>query len=124
MKLLATILLSQQALPAIDLAQERNFELDVANDCLVAKTDGWLGEYDWQPEEGERWRWATAIVNQCAEQLRASTPPLSEPGSPVRKLADRGAGASVSISNYELRRTEALYYVDGMIRAHFEGKAQ
>lgn len=124
MKLLAAILLSQQALPVIDLTQERNPDLDAANDCLVAKTDAWLSEYGWQPQEGERWQWATAIVDQCAEELRASTPPLSDPGSPVRKLAARGAGASVSISNYELRRTEALYYVDGIIRAHFEGKAK
>ena len=124
MKLLAAILLSQQALPAIDVAQERNPYLDAANDCLVAKTDAWLSEYGWQPEEGERWQWATAIVDQCAEELRASTPPLGDPDSPVRKLADSGALMSGPISTVELRRTEALYYVDGIIRAHFEGKAQ
>jgi hypothetical protein len=123
-KLLAAILLSLQALPAIDLAQARNSKLDAANDCLVAKTDAWLSEYDWHPEEAERWRWATAIIDQCAEEIRASAPPLSDPGSPLRKLADHGALMSGPISNAELRRTEALYYIDGMIRAHFEGKAK
>ena len=118
MNVIAVLLLLQQTAPAVDLAQPRSPELDAANDCLVLKTGEWLKEYDWRPTQDERWRWATRIVEQCDTELKASVLPTRDPQSPARKLAKQTP--ATTLTNGQLRRTEALYYVDGMIRSHFE----
>ncbi len=118
MSVIAALLLLQQTAPAVDLAQPRTPELDAANDCLVLKTAEWLKEYDWRPTQDERWRWTTRIVERCDAEVKASVLPTSDPQSPARRLSNQTP--STTLTNSQLRRSEALYYVDGMIRDHFE----
>lgn len=121
MSLLASLLLLQAA-PVVDQAPQRNPELDAANDCLVAGTRQWLEDKSGVPDDKERWRWAQVIVGRCEEKVAASvaTPASDDEMSSVI----RREGGISSISRYDLRRSEALYYVDGMIRAHFEKDAE
>ena len=118
MSVFAALLLLQQTAPGIDLAQPRTPKLDMANDCLVLQTREWLKEYDWRPTQDERWRWATRIVDRCDAELKASILPTGDPESPARKLFSQTP--TTTLTNGQLRRTEALYYVDGMIRSHVE----
>ncbi len=117
--LIASLLLLQ-SMPGI--VQQRTPELDAANDCLIAKTNEWLQKHDWHPADAERWRWATKIVEKCASEVEASALSISEPGNPVMQIYR--SGAEIRITNHQLRKAEALYYVDGIIRDRFPPKAE
>ncbi|MEO0462527.1 MAG: hypothetical protein AAF127_05315 [Pseudomonadota bacterium] len=121
MSLLIGLLLVQAA-PVQESAPERSPELDAANDCLVAGARQSLEDKSIAPDAKESWRWAQVIVERCKPEIDASVPARPSENGLVMSLLRQGA--TVNISRYDLRRSEALYYVDGMIRAHFEKGAE
>ncbi len=112
MSLIVGLFLIQSA-TTIGTVPVRNAELDGANDCLVAGTQEWLTEFDWNPEADERWRWALKIVDKCEDKIEAA----ADTKGAVYWSSDVGGAG---ITSRQMLRSEALYYVDGMIRAHFE----
>lgn len=106
-------------LQSVAAVPARSPELDAANDCLVGQTQQWLSDKQAAPDAEKRWHWASIVVGRCDEKLDASLaafPSKDEVGEELRKQ-----GAVVNgVSRKQMLRTEALYYVDGMIRAHFE----
>lgn len=116
MSVFVSLVLMTQAVGAVP---QRSPELDAANDCLVAKTRQWLDDKNTAPEADKRWRWASIVVGRCEVKLEASlaaAPAKDEVGDELRKQ-----GAVISgVSRKQMLRSEALYYVDGMIRDHFE----
>ena len=122
MSAIVGLLILLQAAPAQPVVTERSPELDAANDCLVAETRQLLGDQTSAPAEDQRWRLAQIIVERCKNEIAASVP--AQPSENDLTMALWRQGATVNISRADLRRTEALYYVDGMIRAHFEEDAQ
>ncbi|MEP0189321.1 MAG: hypothetical protein ABJP70_03420 [Erythrobacter sp.] len=104
---------------AVGAVPQRSPELDAANDCLVANTQRWLDDKNAAPDADKRWRWASIVVGRCEAKLEASlaaAPAKDEVGDELRKQ-----GAIINgVSRKQMLRSEALYYVDSMIRDHFE----
>ena len=117
-----SFLVALLAVQAAGAVPERSPELDAANDCLVENTHQWLADRTITPEAEERWRWAGVVVARCEKELAASVPSKSSQDDVLSNL--RREGAPISFSRQDLIRAEALYYVDGMIRAHFENLAK
>lgn len=93
-----------------------NAELDAAYACLTKGTESLLAEGRPAPDEQERWGWAVAVAAACEAQIEAAA---NAKGSVVVL----GEYAHTSISKRDMLRAEANYFVDRLIREHYEAKA-
>ncbi|MEO0699902.1 MAG: hypothetical protein AAFY81_09345 [Pseudomonadota bacterium] len=116
MSLLATSLLLASA-PVVGTVPTPNAELDAAHTCLAAGAKAWLKEFSWQPETDERWRWATRIVEGCESEVQAAA---DSPEAMALQPNPTSIVGSGGVSKRTALRSEALYYVDRLIREHFE----
>mgnify|MGYP001804452410 CR=1 FL=1 len=103
-----------QSTPVIGTVPGRNAELDAAHACLTAGTQSFLAEFDWKPDESERWRWATRIVDGCSDKGNAA----ADSKQAVRVNGD--LAHERGITKRQMMRSESLYYVDRLIHQHFE----
>ncbi|WP_086737917.1 hypothetical protein [Erythrobacter colymbi] len=93
-----------------------NAELDAAHACLKKGTESLLAESRPAPDEQARWDWAVAVAAGCEAQIEAAA---SAKGSVVVL----GQYAHTNISKRDMLRAEANYFVDRLIREHYEAKA-
>ena len=93
-----------------------NPELDAAHACLRAGLAKRLAEGAPAPDADGRWGWAIAIADACTAELNAA----ADSREAVR-LFDTIAHSG--IAKRDLLRSEALYFVDRLIREHYEAKA-
>lgn len=115
MNILIGLLLAQSA-PNIVTVPEPNPELDAAHACLVENTRDWLATQSAAPSKDERWRSAVAIADAYRSALRAAAD------------SDGAAGVANHINHTNINRRqqlklEANYYVDRLIREHFEAQS-
>ncbi|MEL6738470.1 MAG: hypothetical protein AAFO28_06050 [Pseudomonadota bacterium] len=107
-------LLMLQAAPVIGTVPVPNKELDVAQACLAKGTQEIFRMFDWKPETDERWRWAMKVVDGCDAEIRRA----ANSKEAIHMPNDVGHGGGVS--KHAALRSEAAYYVDRLIRDHFE----
>ncbi|WP_285712251.1 hypothetical protein [Erythrobacter oryzae] len=93
-----------------------NAELDAAHTCLRAGVAERLMRKEPAPAAEERWDWAVRITAACEDRIIAA----ANSGGSVYVLGDH---AHSSISKLDLLRAEANYFVDRLIREHYEAKA-
>ncbi|MEO0418497.1 MAG: hypothetical protein AAF249_06520 [Pseudomonadota bacterium] len=105
-----------QAMPVVGTVPVRNEELDAAQACLAANTQSLLAERQKRPEKDERSRWATQIVESCDERVKAAADSREAISLQPNPTAIVGGG----VSKRQALRSEAHYYVDGLIRKQFE----
>lgn len=111
-----TALLLLQSVPVVGTVPVRNIELDAAHACITQQLDDWLREFNWQPTREERWRWAQSIVGKCDAELEAAA---KSDGA----VEWHGDVAESRISPRHMLRAEAHYFVDRLVREHWEKKA-
>ncbi|MEM6857169.1 MAG: hypothetical protein AAF559_04785 [Pseudomonadota bacterium] len=115
MSMLAALLMLQAA-PVIGTVPVPNEELDFAEACLAKGTQEIFRLFDWKPEESERWRWVMKVVDECDAEIKAA----ADSKEAIHMPNDVGHGGGVS--KHAALRSEAAYYVDRLIRDHFEKK--
>jgi len=93
-----------------------NAELDAAHACLRAGLAERLSADAPAPTADERWQWALAIAEACEAEINAA----ADSPEAVRLYAEVSHG---SITQRQALRSEALYFVDRLIREHYEAKA-
>jgi len=93
-----------------------NAELDAAYACLKKGTESLLAEGRPAPDEQERWGWAVEVAAGCEPQIKAA----ADAKGSVYILIEY---AHTGISKQEMLRAEANYFVDRLIREHYEAKA-
>lgn len=93
-----------------------NAQLDAAHACLRAGFAEKTGANAPAPNADERWGWALAIADACEAQLNAA----ADSKEAVALYAEVSHG---SITKRQALRSEALYFVDRLIREHYEAKA-
>ncbi len=93
-----------------------NAELDAAHACLRAGLGERLAAKAPAPNAEERWGWAVEIVAVCEPELKAA----AASNGAVAVLGDY---AHSTISRQDMLRAEASYFVDRLIREHYEAKA-
>ncbi|MCL9998989.1 MAG: hypothetical protein NBV68_06380 [Erythrobacter sp.] len=92
-----------------------NPALDAAHACLLAGVAERLAAEAPAPIAEERWRWALAVADRCDAELNAAA------DSPeAARLYDEVSHGS--ITKRQALRSEALYFVDRLIREHYEAK--
>lgn len=116
MSLFATLLVLGSA-PVVGTVPTPNAQLDAAHACLASGTKAWLKEFDWRPESDERWRWATRIVEECESEVEAAA---DSPEALALQPNPTSIVGSGGVSKRAALRSEALYFVDRLIREHFE----
>ena len=115
MSLIASLLLSSTS-GVVGTVSNRNAELDAAHACLAATTEALLAEGRPEPSKDDRWVWALDIVTGCETEIYAAA---DSPDAKVVLYPDVAVGG---ISKRHMLRAEATYYVDGIIREHFEAR--
>ena len=114
---MSVILLALLQAPAfVGTVPQRNAELDAANACLVTATGKRLAANEPEPDERERWEWATTIADECEAEIFAA----ADSDEAILMVNPEGPN---SMSKRQLLRAEANYYVDRMIREHFEARS-
>jgi hypothetical protein len=93
-----------------------NAELDAAHACLRAGIAAQLADNPPPPLDGERWEWALGIADRCEAQINAA----ADSKEAVALYAEVSHG---TITKRQALRSEALYFVDRLIREHYEAKA-
>jgi hypothetical protein len=93
-----------------------NTQLDAAHACLREGVTRRLRENETEPSSEERWSWAVQIAAACEAEINAA----ADSKEAVRVLGDYAEG--VGISRRDMLRAEANYFVDRMIREHYETK--
>lgn len=116
MSMIAALILAQSA-NVIGTVPKPNAELDAANACLVAGVEKQLANKRPEPDAKERWEWALKTVDGCQPEITAAA--RSDGAVPVV-----GEGSGQNISKGSALRTEAIYYVDRLLREHFERAAK
>ena len=112
MSVLATLLLLQPT-PMMGAVPVQNEQLDAAHACLISGTQEIFRLFDWKPEESERWRWAMRVVDACDAEIKAAAQ-SKETHSKIDLFT------SANVSRHSALRSEAAYFVDGLIRERFE----
>ncbi len=92
-----------------------NPQLDAAHACLRAGLEDKLAANAPAPNAEERWGWAVQIADRCEAQLDAA----AESPEAVRLYAEVAHG---TITKRQALRSEALYFVDRLIREHYQAK--
>ncbi len=116
LSLIAGLFLLQSA-TAAGTVPARNAELDAAHACLMKGTERLLDEGRPQPDKEARWVWVLKIAGGCEDEINAA----ADSKDSVRIL---GEYAYSGISKRHMLRAEANYFVDRLIREHFEPKAR
>ena len=93
-----------------------NAALDAAHACLREGLADKLAASAPAPNADERWQWALAIAGACEVQIDAA----ADSPEAVRLYEEVSHG---SITKRQALRSEALYFVDRLIREHYEAKA-
>lgn len=104
-----------QAPAFIGTVPQPNAALDAAHVCLRAGLAERLAVEAPAPEADERWQWALAVADTCEAELNAA----ADSPEAVRLYNEVAHG---SITKRQALRSEALYFVDRLIRAHYEAK--
>lgn len=105
-----------QAPAVVGTVPQPNAALDAAHACLRAGLADKLAANDPAPNADERWQWALAIAEACEAELNAA----ADSPEAVRLYEEVSHG---SITKRQALRSEALYFVDRLIREHYEAKA-
>jgi hypothetical protein len=99
----------------IGTVPQPNAALDAAHDCLRAGIEARLSDNPPAPLDGERWEWALAIADKCEAELNGA--------ADSKEAETLYSDASHSgITKRQLLRSEALYFVDRLIRDHYESQ--
>ena len=93
-----------------------NAQLDAAHACLRAGVAERLAKNEPEPTAEERWSWAVQIAATCETQINAA----ADSREAVRVLGDYAEG--VGITRRDMLRAEANYFVDRLLREHYEAK--
>ena len=93
-----------------------NAELDAAYACLRTGLAERLGADAPAPAAEERWGWAIMIADKCMAQINAA----ADSPQAVRLYGEVSHG---TITPRQMLRTEALYFLDRMIREHYEAQS-
>lgn len=93
-----------------------NAELDAAYACLRAGLAERLAAEAPAPAADERWGWAILIADRCTPQINAA----ADSREAVVWTSDVIEGG---ITPRQMLRTEALYFLDRMIREHYEAQS-
>jgi hypothetical protein len=114
--LILSLLLAQAQAPAFSgTLPEPNAELDAAHACLRAGLVERVASKASAPNAEERWSWALAITERCETQINAA----ADSREAVVWASDVIEGG---ISPRQMLRSEALYFVDRLIREHYEAQ--
>ncbi|RNJ61369.1 MAG: hypothetical protein EDM03_16125 [Porphyrobacter sp. IPPAS B-1204] len=105
-----------QAPGVIGTVPTPNAELDAAYACLIKGTERLLAERRPAPDEQARWGWAVEVAAGCEPEIKVAA---ESKGS----IAILGDYAHSSISKRDMLRAEAGYFVDRLIREHYEATA-
>lgn len=105
-----------QAPAFIGTVPQPNAALDAAHACLRAGLAEKLAANAPAPNGDERWQWALAIAGACEAQIDAA----ADSPETVRLYDEVSHG---NITKRQALRSEALYFVDRLIREHYEAKA-
>ena len=116
MSLIAALFLAPSGV--VGTVPVRNIELDAAHACLKAGAERLLSEGRSEPTKETRWNWALTIADGCKDEINAAA---DSKEAVVVRYPDTSFGG---ITKRHMLRSEALYFVDGMIRDHFESKAK
>ena len=114
MSLVFAMLLAQAG-AVVGTVPTPNAELDAAHECLKAGAERLLGEGREKPDEQARWGWAVEVVAGCDEQIKGAAD-SKEAVVVIDTQVSHGNG----ISKRHMLRAEANYFVDRLIREHFE----
>ena len=93
-----------------------NAQLDAAHDCLRAGLAERLAARAPAPQADERWGWALLIADRCEAELNAA----ADSPEAVRLYAEVAHG---TVTKRQALRSEALYFVDRLIRQHYEAQS-
>lgn len=93
-----------------------NPALDAAHACLRAGLADKLAAKAPAPEAQERWQWALAIAERCGAELDAAADSRGAREWP-------GEASHTGVTKRQLLKSEACYFVDRLIREHYEAKA-
>ena len=105
-----------QAPVVVGTVPQPNLALDSAHACLRAGLADKLAAKAPAPEADERWQWALAIAGACEAEINAA----ADSAEAVRLYDEVSHG---SITKRQALRSEALYFVDRLIREHYEAEA-
>lgn len=115
MSLLLALALAQA--PAITgTVPQPNAELDAAHACLRAEVASMLAGIAPEPAPQQRWDLALQIADRCEAQINAA----ADSKEAVTLYAEVSHG---TITRRQLLRSEALYFVDRLIREHYEARS-
>jgi hypothetical protein len=104
------------ALPAFTgTVPQPNAELDAAHACLRTGIAAQLADNPPPPLDGERWEWALTIADKCEGELNAA----ADSKEAIALFAEVSHG---TITKRQALRSEALYFVDRLIRQHYEAQ--
>ena len=104
-----------QAPAVVGTVPQPNAALDAAHACLRAGLTDKLAANAPAPNADERWQWALAIAEACEAELNAA----ADSPEAVRLYEEVSHG---SITKRQALRSEALYFVDRLIREHYEAR--
>jgi hypothetical protein len=104
-----------QAPAFIGTVPQPNPTLDAAHACLRAGLAERFSANAAAPNADERWGWALTIADRCEAELNAA----ADSPEAVRLYDEVSHG---SITKRQALRSEALYFVDRLIREHYEAK--
>lgn len=90
-------------------------ELAAAHDCLRTMVTERLAANAPAPNVDERWGWALQIADRCEVQINAA----ADSEEAVTLCAEVSHG---NITKRQALRSEALYFVDRLIREHYEAQ--
>ena len=93
-----------------------NPALDAAHACLRTALATMLTGEAPEPAPQQRWDWALQIADRCEAQINAA----ADSKEAVTLYAEVSHG---TITRRQVLRSEALYFVDRLIREHFEARS-
>jgi hypothetical protein len=94
-----------------------NAELDAAYACLNKGAERLLAQGRPAPDEQARWGWALEVVMGCEDQINAAAD-----SKEAIVIVDTQVSHGNGISKRDMLRAEANYFVDRLIREHYEAK--
>lgn len=92
-----------------------NAELESAHACLRTGIAAQLADNPPPPLADERWDWALGVAHRCEAELNAA----ADSREAVALYAEVSHG---TITKRQALRSEALYFVDRVIREHYEAQ--
>ena len=93
-----------------------NAALDAAHACLRAGVASMLAGNAPEPVPQQRWDWALEIADRCEAQINAAA-------DSKEAVSWNDSHAVNGISKRQMLRSEALYFVDRLIREYYEARS-